>query len=278
MGSESKTPGGSEPSRIRLSSFGPSLFDLDELAQLGQVTQDFIGSMPLGVVRPLHPRPELRRPTPVMPQLEVDKIDRFIERELSQQSACSERGHPLVALAHPGIDGFGRLVGVGVEIIHEDSVMALGTHALHPHQAVLPTRPPFADRRKQEPAQTIADVMCGSGRSETAEVTGGASRGREVGYSQSPGIRLPIPTPPSGGVGDSVGRFLVDLPLWVVWADMAGVARLRFARLFPAERVPQVTLLTLAGASIRLRPADVVAGLTGETGGGLGLERRKRHP
>ncbi len=71
-------------------------------------------------------------------------------------------------------------------------------------------------------------------------------------------------------------RLLVDLPLRVIRADVAGIACLGFARLRQAEGMPLVALLALADGAIRLRLADTVARHAGELGDIRPLQRIQR--
>ena len=53
-------------------------------------------------------------------------------------------------------------------------------HVLHADAVVLPSWPPFAQRREEIPSQAIAYVVSCPAGPETTEVADGAGRGREV--------------------------------------------------------------------------------------------------
>ena len=84
-------------------------------------------------------------------------------------------------------------------------------------------------------------AQVGAGKSFTVSVPGSASQ---------------FQVWPSGRVGDPVRRFLVDLPLGMIRADVAGVAGFGLARLLQAELVAQVALGALADAAIHLGLSD----------------------
>ena len=59
-----------------------------------------------------------------------------------------------------------------------------------------------------------------------------------------------MPVVAASGVGNTVGRLLVDFPLRVIRPNVAVVAGFRFAGLFLAKFVPQVAFLALANGTI----------------------------
>ncbi len=63
-----------------------------------------------------------------------------------------------------------------------------------------------------------------------------------------------------------MGRLLVDLPLWVIRADVAEIAGFRLAGLVQAEFMPQVALGAVTGGTVQVGFADVMAGFTREAG------------
>ncbi len=58
--------------------------------------------------------------------------------------------------------------------------------------------------------------------------------------------------------------FMVDLPLRVVWSDMAVIAGFRLAGLFQAEFMPDMAGLAVSDRTILRRFADIVAGFAGK--------------
>src|SRR5690606_16066787 len=146
----------------------------------------------------------------------------------------------------------------------EVGVVAFLADALHPHLVVFPGRAALADRGEQIPRQAVADVMGGTGRAEAAHVADRARRGGEVFDRQRTRGGFPVPGVAHRRVGDAMRRFLVDLPLRVIGADVAGVTGFGLARLLAAELVAQVAFLALADRAVGRGPADVVAGFAGE--------------
>ena len=167
--------------------------------------------------------------------------------------AFLQRGHDLIALHDPGVDRLGGLVGRLVEVVDEVLIVAFAAHVLHADAVVLPSWAPFADRAR-------TGTRSGDRRRrgwcrwppkplmwQMAQVAAGKSS-----TVKRAGLGLPIPGMTARGVGDAVRRFLVDLPLRVIRADVAGVAGLRLAGLLQAELMPQVARLTLADRAVCL--------------------------
>ncbi|OQC25379.1 MAG: hypothetical protein BWX71_01693 [Deltaproteobacteria bacterium ADurb.Bin072] len=75
------------------------------------------------------------------------------------------------------------------------------------------------------------------------------------------GRALPVPGVPLGLIALAMVRFLPDLDLGMVGADVAGTARLRHAGLHEAEAVPGVAGPAVALGPVRVDPADAFLGV-----------------
>ena len=104
--------------------------------------------MPLDVIGPLHPTSEFDGASPVMPQIEVDEIDRLIKRLRREEIQFLKRGDDVLTLTHKNIYGFSRLVGISVEIIDPFFVVTIAAYALHAGAVILLGWPAFADGSK----------------------------------------------------------------------------------------------------------------------------------
>jgi hypothetical protein len=223
---------------------------VNHLFKLCHIREQFVSTMPLGIIRPLHPGPELGCPAPMVPQFKENEIDRLIEGFSSQQAIilqgfdhCLTFQHPLINLADQGVT-------IGIELIDPIFVVALTANGFHTHLVILPGRAAFADRGKQVPGQSFTDIMGGGSPAKSAQVAGGAGRCREVLHGQQPSFCIPVIFIPACRIGDPVRGFGENLELRVIRANMAGVAGFRFTNLLQAEFVAQVALLTLADRPI----------------------------
>src|SRR5262245_51167200 len=193
-----------------------------------------------------------------MPGLEGHELDRLVERCRRQQPVLLEAGEDALALAREIVHRLGGGVRVLVEVLHEVLVVAGAADALHAGAVVLPDRPPLADGREQVPGQPVADVVRSALATEAAQMTRGAHQRKKILHRQRPQLRLPVPAVATSVVSDPVWALDVDLPLRMVEADVAGVARLRFARLLEAESVPHVAPPALPRRPVGRKDADRV--------------------
>ena len=136
--------------------------------------------MPLGVIRTLHPGAKFGRAPPVMPQVEVGKIDGLIKVRRVDQTLALQWGDQIITLRHPFIDLPGSVIRTGVQVSNEVLIMAFEAHALHVSAVILPIGTWLADRAKQVPRQAIAHIMGGAGRPKPAHMAQCASGGGEV--------------------------------------------------------------------------------------------------
>src|SRR5690606_21271337 len=130
---------------------------------------------------------KLRGAPPVMPQLEMDEVDRLIKRLVGQQAVVAQRLDDAVAFLNPGVDRANQRIGVVVEIGDEVGVVAFQADALHANLVVFPGRTALADRGEQIPRQPVADVVRGAGAAEAAHVAERAGGGGEVLNRERPG-------------------------------------------------------------------------------------------
>src|SRR5512138_3291768 len=100
--------------------------------------------------------------------------------------------------------------------------------------------------------------MCCAGSAKATEMAGGAGRGGEIVDRQRAGVGFPIPVLATGRICDSMRRLFVYLPLWVIGADVTGVASFWLAGLLQTELVTEVAFLALPHRSVCLWLADVV--------------------
>jgi hypothetical protein len=104
--------------------------------------------VPLGIVCPLHPRAELGGAPPVVPQLEIGKIDRLVERRVGQKLLLLELLHDGVALLYPTVDRVHQGIGVGVQRCNKLLVVAITAYVLHALPVALPGWTQVADGGK----------------------------------------------------------------------------------------------------------------------------------
>jgi len=114
----------------------------------------------------------------------------------------------------------------------------------------------------------MADFVGGARSAKAAHMADCAGWGREIVYDQGAVFGFPIPGVVTGHVSNAMGRFLVNLPLRMVWPYVALVAGFGFAGLFQAEFMAQMAFLTLVDGLIGMRFANIVTHLAGKAGDG----------
>jgi hypothetical protein len=100
-----------------------------------------IVAVPLDEVGAAHEGAVLRRPAVVMPQIEVDEVDRLRERRRRQHAVLSQRGHQVGGLLHFRVRRRHDLFGLGIDALDQRSRVALIAHGLHRLLRVCLVRP-----------------------------------------------------------------------------------------------------------------------------------------
>jgi len=236
--------------------------------QFGLVAQNLVSAMPLRIIGSAHPGAEFGGAPPVMPQIKMHKVNRLVEWRICEQTGFAGGGDGVVAELDAAVDFFDQGISIAVKFFDKARMMAFGANRLHADLIVLPGWTALALGREQIPGEAVAHIVGGAGLTKAADVANGAGRRGEILNCECAGFGIPIPVIAASLIGDAMERLDINLVLGMVGANVAVIAGFWLARLFEAEFVPQVTILTLPDRAIGCWCANVVAALAGESGNG----------
>src|SRR5271166_1517361 len=129
--------------------------------ELGQLGDDFVVAVPLDKVGPTHVRAVLGGAAAVMPEVEVQVLDRLVERLLRQQLVLAELLDDVLGLVDDLVGGPDHAFGFAVELENPGVGVAFQADGLHVPPAALVIRPAVGNRGEEVIRQTLRRVVRG---------------------------------------------------------------------------------------------------------------------
>src|SRR5262245_41680814 len=227
--------------------------------EFGGVLEDWVVAVPLGEVLAAHEGPVLGGAPVIVPEVEVEEIDRVRERRTGYHLVSAQAVVNLLGGRHFFIGARDGLLRFGVDAIDDRGRVALHAGLFHVRLREREARTLGRNLGREQVREPLARVVRDLLAVQSAHVAGGAGGDEHVPRGELLRVGAEFQVAPLRREHDAVFRLVVDFELRVVGAHVALAARRRQAGDLDRRRVPRVACGAVADRPVRVRLADPVA-------------------